>query len=193
MNNGEAWDLIDTALLKYNLEIGKMLELFECLLCFERWCKRAKYWSKQNATVEEESAKNAIRVMLQHLIDTLPQHEGNGWALSKIHELLHVPMFITWLGAPMNYHTGACEHNHKYQAKRPGHRAAKNHKTFIKSVAQNIVDAHVLGVFMDLLNKHDADTNQYEAINNIDGDHHNDHANVDVVQESTECAIMCLV
>ena len=98
---------------------------------------------------------------MNNLVNTLPRHTGNGWALSKIHELLHVPMFITWFGAPMNYHTGACEHNHKYQAKIPGRRAAKNQKTFTKSVARNIVDAHVLEVFMELLNKHEKKTNIY--------------------------------
>ena len=162
MNNGEAWDLINNALSKYNLNITKILELFECLLCFERWCKRANYWSKQSSMVEQKATKNAIQIMLQLLIDILPQHVGTGWALSKIHELLHVPMFIMWLGAPMNYHTGACEHNHKYQAKRLGHRSAKNHKTFIKSVAQNIVDSHVLGVFTDLMNKHYVGAFQFE-------------------------------
>ena len=87
-------------------------------------------------------------------------------------------MFITWLGAPMNYHTGACEHNHKYQAKRPGRRAAKNHKTFIKSVARNLVDGHVIDVFVDLLNKHANEVINYEVIVNSDDD--------DVVAENDE-------
>ena len=164
MNNGDAWNLIHHALERSKLDIANILQLFECMLCFERWCKLAEYWTKQRATEEEQTAKNAIRLFLHLLVDTLPRGEGNGWALSKIHELLHVPMFITWLGAPMNYHTGACEHNHKYLAKRPGRRAAKNHKTFIKSVARNIVDSHVIGVFMDLLNKHDNVLVNYEII-----------------------------
>ena len=36
MNNGEAWDLIDRALKRHNIKIANMLELFKCMLCFDR-------------------------------------------------------------------------------------------------------------------------------------------------------------
>ena len=170
-----------------------MLELFECMLCFDRWCKLATYWSKNNATVEAQLAKNAIRLLLNHLVNTLPRHTGNGWVLSKIHELLHVPMFITWFGAPMNYHTGACEHNHKYQAKIPGRCAAKNQKTFTKSVARNIVDAHVLEVFMDLLNKHETKPTTYEEITDDEQEQNDDQSDDGVVDESTARATTCKI
>ena len=61
-----------------------------------------------------------------------------------------------WYGNSWEHpaNTGACEHNHKYHAKQPGRRAAKNQKIFTKSVAKNIVDSHVLGVYSSVLEKH---------------------------------------
>ena len=39
MDNGDAWDMIDKALTKHELKIDEVLELFECLLVFDSWCK----------------------------------------------------------------------------------------------------------------------------------------------------------
>ena len=69
-------------------------------------------------------------------------------------------------GAPMNYNTGFCEHNHKYQAKIPGRQAAKRHSTFTKSIATSIVDTYLLDAFETLVDKHDKKLrdSQVEAI-----------------------------
>ena len=72
INNHDAWVLVDTALTKHNLDIQKVLQLFECMLCFDRWCRKAQYW-----TIEERNAKQgvvleAIRMMLNLLMDALP-------------------------------------------------------------------------------------------------------------------------
>ena len=106
-------------------------------------------------------------MMLNLLMDALPQRKGNGWALSKVHKLINVPMFITMFGAPMNYNTGFCEHNHKYQAKIPGHHAAKRHSIFTKSIVTSIVDTYLLDAFETLVDKHDKKLcdSQVEAIN----------------------------
>ena len=43
INNQDAWELIDTALSRDHLEITGVLQLFECMLCFDRWCKQMQY------------------------------------------------------------------------------------------------------------------------------------------------------
>ena len=166
INNHDAWVLVDTALTKHELDIVKVLSLFECLLCFDRWCRKATYWTHDDSEQEEAIAKNAIQCMLNLLMDALPRNKGNGWALSKMHDILHVPLFITRFGCPLNCNTDFCEHNHKYQAKIPGRRAAKRHKTFTKSVARNIVDAHVLQVFTDLvkINSNAVDKSMFDTL-----------------------------
>ena len=64
-------------------------------------------------------------------------------------------MFINMFVAVNNYNTSFCEHNHKYQAKIPGRRAAKRHKTFTKSIANNVVDTNVVNLFNHLVQQHD--------------------------------------
>ena len=154
INNRDAWPLVNTALNKHGLDIVRVLELFECLLCFEQWCKKPGYWTMEECGTEEPIALNAIRYMLNLLFVALPRTKGKGWSLSKMHDILHIPNDITRFGSPWNYNTGFCEHNHKYQAKIPGRKAAKRHATFTKSVAKNIVDAHALSLFNELLVKH---------------------------------------
>ena len=123
--NHEAWVLIEIALKKYSIVINDVIMLFECLLCFEQWCCKPSYWAHSTAVVEEVNTKNAIKVMLDTLMNTFPCNHSNGWALSKVHDHLHVLLFITKYGTPMNYNTEFCEHNHKYQAKIPRRQTAK--------------------------------------------------------------------
>ena len=192
INNHDAWVLVDTALTKHNLDIQKVLQLFECMLCFDRWCRKAQYWTMEERTAEQGVALEAIRMMLNLLMDALPQKKGNGWALSKVHDLLHVPMFITMFGAPMNYNTGFCEHNHKYQAKIPGRHAAKRHSTFTKSIATSIVDTYLLDVFETLVDKHNKKLHGSQ-VETIDDPQfvQNDQPQNDNIVESVKYATTC--
>ena len=80
MNNGDAWDMIKNALTRKGLEIDKVLQLFECLLVFDSWCKQDLYWTHDAMDVEQANAQQAIRTMLMTLKETLPRNTGNGWA-----------------------------------------------------------------------------------------------------------------
>ena len=44
---------------------------------------------------EQEQVKQAVRTMLTMLKEALPRDIGNGWTLSKFHDILHIPMFIS--------------------------------------------------------------------------------------------------
>ena len=95
-------------------------------------------------------------------------------------------------GAPMNYNTGFCLHNHKYQAKIPGRQAAKRHSTFTKSIATSIVDTYLLDAFETLVEKHDKKLrdSQVEAIDDAEVIENNQPHNDDVV-ESVKYATTC--
>ena len=191
INNHDAWVLVDTALTKHGLDIVQVLELFECLLCFDTWCKKAEYWTMADWAAEQQTALNAIRYMLSLLFVALPRTKGNGWALSKMHDILHVPNDITRFGSPWNYNTGFCEHNHKYQAKIPGRKAAKRHATFTKSVAKNIVDAHALNLFTQLIDQRNAivDKQMYgtDPVPAVNAEANED--NTESVKWATQCKI----
>ena len=166
INNHDAWVMIDTALTKHGLEIAKVLQLFEAMLCFDQWCKLEHHWSPEEAPVEEERARGAIRKMLKMLFKALPRTKGNQWALSKVHDLMHIPHCISRFGNVMQYHTGFGEANHKVQAKIPGRKAAKRHQTFTLSIANNIVDMYVLDLFLGAVKESDAKQEEhlYEEI-----------------------------
>ena len=119
MNNGDAWDMINIVLTKHELKVEKVLQLFECLLVFDSWCKHGTFWTHDSMDGEQAKAKKAIRTMKTMLKEALSRNTGNGWALSKFHDTMHIPMFISMFGAINNYNTSFCEHNHKYQAKIP--------------------------------------------------------------------------
>ena len=78
MNNGDAWDMIDEALNKHEFKLKKVLQLFECLLVFDSWCKQEVYWTHDTMDGEQAQAKQAIRTMLTMLKEALPRDIGNG-------------------------------------------------------------------------------------------------------------------
>ena len=115
---------------------------------------------------------------------------GQGWALSKVHDILHVPKFITIFGSPLNYNTGFCEHNHKYQAKILDRKAAKYQETFTKSIAHNIVNAYVIDLFNDLVMCQESFNNNvmYEMLQ-VDEPIDNQNEVMELVKYATYCFI----
>ena len=144
----DAWDLLDEPLRKKGLIITDILELFETLLCFFAWTKKETFWSR-NDTVSQEDATNAINLMLFLVFNALPRTTGNGWALSKVHDLKHLVSDITRNGAPDNYDASYGETNHKTHAKIPGRRALRHQQTFDLSIARRITDTFCLRLFRD--------------------------------------------
>ena len=67
-----------------------------------------------------------------------PQLDKAGWFIPKLHEIQHFPRDTARFGTPRNYDSGPCEHNHIFDAKRPGRRAQKNPRTFLPQVARRV-------------------------------------------------------
>ena len=102
-----------------------MVTVFQMLLSYWMWLKKPTYWQR-HMSHERETAKRAIRMMMEQLITLWPRGTGNGWEKPKLHEQLHVPDDIERNGAVQNYHTGPTENHHihhiKNKAKTTQHR-----------------------------------------------------------------------
>ena len=80
----------------------------------------------QQNKIYVESGKESIKRMMKDIKSFLPESiRTQGWKNPKFHLLLHYIDTIQAYGAPKNYDSQCPEHNHKYLAKLPGHRAQK--------------------------------------------------------------------
>lgn len=89
----------------------RMVYCFEQMLCYWAWLKQDHYWM---AGDEEacEAATKSIKIMAKQLQVLWPRLKGLKWALTKLHEMFHVPRDIQRNGKHYNVHSGPQEHNH---------------------------------------------------------------------------------
>ena len=74
------------------------LYLFEMLLCFDAWTHNGKMWRLTETAVlphEETSCREAISTILFHVKEISPREEACRWKITKFHEQLHLPSYIT--------------------------------------------------------------------------------------------------
>ena len=135
---------------KYFTTDGELIEwlyLFEIFCCFDAWTHEGVMWELTQGThtpANERHCQEAIKLMLSTLSDTADRVNGNGWRLTKFHEQLHLPSYITRFGSPMNYDSGRCEHNHKELCKLPSKTAQKRHEGFTKQVGERVTERIVV-------------------------------------------------
>jgi hypothetical protein len=129
-----------------NLEA--VLGTMEAILCFEAWLKESTYWEIGNPCGEAATAEDAISALMRLIVKHLPRDSGNGWKVSKLHEIKHIVRFITAFGAPRGYNASRPEEHHKAHAKRPGRRAHKNLETIDQQCGRRIADAIVIDTSM---------------------------------------------
>jgi hypothetical protein len=126
--------------------IDAFVKLFEKLLTFLAWMSSSTgFWRKGDET-RKSSALDAIRDLMKYITDNFHREGGQGWNLSKLHEILHAPHFIDVFGAPSNSDAGPCESMHIPFAKDVGRRSQKRHETFDQQSAGRLVDQHVVDV-----------------------------------------------
>jgi hypothetical protein len=101
--------------------------LFEWVLCF-----LAFFTSKEidKKDIDDGKVMKSITSLVSLITKSFPRSQGQGWNLSKIHELRHYPEYMKMFGSPSNFDTGPCERMHKEIAKQPGRRSQKRHATF---------------------------------------------------------------
>ena len=135
----EAWQELDRAFPNLEAALGTM----ECLLCFEAWLDQSTFWEIDDPMGAVEADK-AIESMMNLLGKWLPRQKGNGWKVSKLHEMKHVVRFIVAFGASRGYNASRPEEHHKAHAKRPGRRSQKNVKTIDQQCGQRIADTYII-------------------------------------------------
>ena len=135
----EAWHELDSSFPNLQAVLGTM----ECLLCFEAWLEQSTFWEIGDVTAEAE-AEDAIASMMMLIIRWLPREKGNGWKVSKFHEVKHIVHFIVTFGGSRGYNASRPEEHHKAHAKRPGRRAQKNVKTIDQQCGRRIADAFTI-------------------------------------------------
>lgn len=115
--------------------------LFEMLLCYWAWLKKEEYWHR-NDSEAFQTAKTAIWVLTNRLQTLFPRKLL--WKIPKIHEQLHIVMYILLFGAHRNMHTGSAEHNHIENTKKPSEHTQKRKANFDLQIANRLVDKYVI-------------------------------------------------
>ena len=121
-----------------------VLGTMECLLCFEAWLEQPTFWEIGDPSGEAERAEAAISSLIRKIVKHLPREKGNGWKVSKLHEIKHIVRFIVAFGGPRGYNASRPEEHHKAHAKRPGRRSQKNVKTIDQQCGRRIADAYII-------------------------------------------------
>jgi hypothetical protein len=94
-----------------NVTWERMVYCFQQMLCYWAWLKQDHYWmvGDMDACI---AATKSIRIMARQLQALWPRRKGLKWALTKLHEMFHVPLDIHRNGKHYNVHSGPQEHNH---------------------------------------------------------------------------------
>ena len=144
----EGWHAIS----RYIPDLPEVLATMECLLCFEAWLDADSYWDAIGDDVRAvASAETAINRLMSLILKYLPRNAGNGWKVSKFHELKHIVRFISTFGAPRGYNASRPEEHHKAHAKRPARRSQKDIRTIDQQCARRIADTCVINTMHALL------------------------------------------
>jgi hypothetical protein len=94
-----------------NVTWERMVYVFQQMLCYWAWLKQDQYWMAGDIDACK-AATRSIRIMARQLQAFWPRKKGLQWALTKLHEMFHVPRDIHRNGKHYNVHSGPQEHNH---------------------------------------------------------------------------------
>jgi hypothetical protein len=137
----DGWEFLDK---HFPERLDAVLGTMESLLCFEAWLDQHTFWEIGDPDSEAAEAETAIGSLMNLIMTYLPREAGNGWKLSKVHEIKHIIRFIRTFGAPRGYNASRPEEHHKAHAKRPGRRSQKNVDTIDQQRGNRIADAFVI-------------------------------------------------
>ena len=137
------WDLFDDTLRSQNLNVQDVLQLLECLLCFDAWTRQKTFWARDDVMAARR-AEDAISTLLEMIVKRLPRATGHGWKVPTLHSVRHLVREIGTHGAPCNFMAEVPEHNHVRFAKRPGRASQKNNMTFERQAATRISDSMMI-------------------------------------------------
>lgn len=132
------------------------MEAIELLLCFVAWAAQDQFWDCSSNDGEEDALR-ALKQMMRSLRKLAPRTKGQGWNITKVHEIKHMAHDITRYGSPSNTNTGPTEHHHIKHAKNPAKTVRHDRFHFDKSVADRYVDNLILDLVAHESHAHLAD------------------------------------
>ena len=124
----DGWKFLNSQLdLKSNGEVTliHIMELFEALLCFEKWLCQPQQWDLEEEARAMADGQKSIRKLMKMCKERLPRLEGNGWKRPKFHELLHLITDMQRYGSAINFMAERPESLLKDTGKRVGRKAQK--------------------------------------------------------------------
>ena len=86
-----------------NQELPEIVNMFECLLCFDAWLNRPTFWRLDDSSTEKAGYQASILKQMQMCKSYVPTVKVTAWKFPKFHKFLHIVDDIERFGAPMNY------------------------------------------------------------------------------------------
>ena len=93
--------------------LNEYVKVFNNLLVFLMWLSspNSTFWQLQDARSHNRASRR-INSLMDLITNDFNRKKGQGWNISKMHELTHITRLIDMFGSPANYDTGPCERMH---------------------------------------------------------------------------------
>ena len=73
---------------QYGPSFRDILQVFEAMLCIDKWLRKDTYWADHNAEVTKAIVSRSIAKLMQLCKKYIPTSKGTTWNYPKFHELL---------------------------------------------------------------------------------------------------------
>ena len=113
---------------QYEPSFRDIFQVFEAMLCFDKWLRKETYWADHNAEVTKAIVSHLIVKLIHISKKYIPTSKRTAWNYPKFHELMHIVDDISRFGAPQNFCAQQPESLLIVAAKQPGRRAQKRHE-----------------------------------------------------------------
>ena len=77
-----------------------ILQVFEAMLCFDKWFRKDSYWVDHNAEVNKAIVSHSFAKIMNLSKKYIPTSKGTPWNYPKSHELLHIANDMSCFSAP---------------------------------------------------------------------------------------------
>ena len=133
-----------------------LLQVTEMLLAFLSWTSQDEFWEAGNQD-EEQIAEEALKQMMRYLQELAPRDQGQGWDITKVHEIKHMAKDISRYGSPANTNSGPSENHHIAHAKKPSKTIRKQRHAFDLNIANRATDHLLIDTATNMFDCHNID------------------------------------
>ena len=140
------------------------------LLIFDCWMIRKDGFWNLDDNREMRKATRSVEALVEFICSSISREAGQGWNISKMHELLHITRLIDYFGSPLNFDSASCERMHKDVAKKPGRACQMRHATFNMQAAKRLADHCVIdNAYKQLVEKPNAKVESSQTVSSASG------------------------